>query len=48
MWNDNNYGGVGIEALNHSIVPTEETHGLLIDRLGMSRGEEGYSHCTIN
>ena len=43
MWNGNNYGGVGIDAPNHSAVPTEETHGLLIDTLGTSGREEGHS-----
>ncbi|MBS4803571.1 MAG: FIVAR domain-containing protein [Clostridium sp.] len=43
MWNGNNYGGVGIDEANHSVVPTDATHGLLIDTLGISGREEGHS-----
>ena len=43
MWNGNNYGGVGIDEANHSVVPTDATHGLLIDTLGTSGREEGHS-----
>ena len=43
QWDGNNYGGVGIAAANHSVVPTEHTHGLLIDTLGTAQREEGYS-----
>lgn len=42
QWNGSNYAGVGIDGPNHSIVPTEAIHGLLVDTLGTSR-EEGHS-----
>lgn len=42
QWNGVSYGGVGIDAPNHSTIPTDETHGLLVDSMGQSR-EQGHS-----
>ena len=42
QWNGTNYAGVGIDAPNHSTVPTEQTHGLLVDTMGTVR-EQGHS-----
>jgi LPXTG-motif cell wall-anchored protein len=43
QWNGNNYGGVGIDSPNHSTIPSEITHGLLVDTLGTSGREQGHS-----
>ncbi len=43
QWNGNNYAGVGIDEPNHSTIPTDETHGLLVDTMGTSGREDGYS-----
>ena len=43
QWNGNNYAGVGIDAPNHSTVPTEATHGLLVDTVGTSGREQGHA-----
>ena len=42
QWNGINYAGVGIDAPNHSTVPTEQTHGLLVDTMGTVR-DQGHS-----
>ena len=44
QWNGANYGGVGIDAPNHSTVPTELTHGLVVDSMG---GATGQGHSMV-
>lgn len=43
QWNGNNYGGVGIDAPNHSTTPSDATHGLLVDTMGTTGREDGHS-----
>lgn len=43
QWNGNNYGGVGVDLPNKTTIPTESTHGLLIDTIGTATREQGHS-----
>lgn len=43
QWDGNNYGGVGVDLPNKTTIPTESTHGLLIDTIGTATREQGHS-----